>query len=579
MGKSRLAPLKAVKIPRMELSAAVVATRLDQIIRSEPETKMDRSYFWTDSTCVLRYIHNDATRFQTFVANRIAKIRELSSPSQWQYVDTQSNPADESSRGVSADCLERWINGPSLLTQPKEAWPKQPVDLLNLPEDQPELKKTIVHAVTTTTNSVHFELDDVFIRFSSWIRLKKAIAWILRYKTNLRKSIQKRESNNEFKCLESMSKIKSISTEEMSEAEHEIVKYVQTKSYKKEIDSLHQCKQQPSKKGTTTKNSSINKLDPILDDDGLLRVGGRLQRSQLNHDAKHPIILPKKNHVSNLIISHYHLVSGHSGLEHTLSLVRKRYWIVNGRASVRRVINECFSCKRRQAPDMRQKISDLPEDRVVPCKRPFIYVGVDCFGPFVVRRGRSNAKRYGVLFTCLSIRAIHIEVAHSLDTESFINALRRFVSRRETPEEIRSDNGGNFFKGEKELHFTLMCEVESIVNGRPITKVSDDPRDLEALTPNHLLLLHPGSSIPPGRFSRNDNSSMRRWRQVQYLADFSGDVGSVSICLPCNRDRNGMSRKETWRSTILCWCLMRKHIAARGHLDVFSKSTVTRRTV
>ena len=103
------------------------------------------------------------------------------------------------------------------------------------------------------------------------------------------------------------------------------------------------------------------------------------------------------------------------------------------------------------AAPMQQKMSDLTEDRVVPCKRPFTYVGVDCFRPFVVRRRRTNVKRYGVLFTCQSIRAIHIEVAHSLDTESFINALRRFASRRGTPEEIRSDNRGNFVKGEKEL--------------------------------------------------------------------------------------------------------------------------------
>ena len=183
----------------MELSAAVIATRLDQIIRSELEIEIDRSYFWTDSTCVLRYVHNEATRFQTFVANRITKIRESSSPSQWRYVDTEPNPADESSRGVSADCLERWINGPSFLTQPTEAWPKQPDDLCNLPEDQPEVKKTIVHAVTTTINPTHSELSDVFNRFSSWIRLKKAIAWILRYKTNLRKSVQKHKLNDEPK--------------------------------------------------------------------------------------------------------------------------------------------------------------------------------------------------------------------------------------------------------------------------------------------------------------------------------------------------------------------------------------------
>ena len=579
MGKSRLTPLKAVTIPRMELSAAVVATRLDRIIRSESDLEIDRSYFWTDSTCVLRYIHNEATRFQTFVANRITKIRELSEPSQWRYVDTQSNPADDASRGVAADCLERWIHGPDFLTQSSETWPKQPDDLCNLPEDQPELKKAIVCAAGTTTNQTHIKLADIFNRFSSWIRLKKTIAWILRYKNNLRRLLEKRQSDKESENRQPTNRVEPISTSEMMNAEREILKHVQWKCFKKELEDLRQLERQSSKNNVITKSSSLYKLDPILYN-GLLRVGGRLKQAPLNHDAKHPIILPKKTHVSNLIISHYHQISGHSGLEYTLSLIRQKYWIIGGRSNVRKVANECFSCRRRQAPAMQQKMSDLPEDRVVPCERPFTYVGVDCFGPIVVRRGRSNVKRYGVIFTCLSIRAIHVEVAHSLDTESFVNALRRFVSRRGTPVEIRSDNGGNFVKGEKELReaiegwnqqkihesllqknikwifnppagshhggvwercirtvrkvfnalikeqtmddeglSTLMCEVESIVNGRPITKVSDDPKDLEALTPNHLLLPHPGPSIPPGKFSRNDNCSVRRWRQVQYLAD------------------------------------------------------------
>ena len=282
----------------------------------------------------MQYVHNKATRFQTFVANRITKIRELSSPSQWRYVDTQSNPAVQASRGVSADCLERGINGPSFLTQSDEKWPKQPEDLISLPEDQSELKKTIVYTrtATTTINPTNFELNDVFIRFSSWIRLKRTIAWILRYKTNLRKSIQNHKSNNER--LQPTSEIDPISTDELMKAERKIVKYIQMKSFKEEFDSLRQGKQQLSKKGTTR-------------DDGLLRVGGRLQRAQLDYDAKHPVILPKKTHVSNLIISHYHQVSGHSGFEHTLLLVRQRYWIINGRASVRRVTNECFSCRRR----------------------------------------------------------------------------------------------------------------------------------------------------------------------------------------------------------------------------------------
>ena len=259
---------------------------------------------------------------------------------------------------MSTDCLGRWINGPSFLTQPDEKWPKQPEDLCSLPEDQSELKKTIAYTATTTINPTNFELNDVFIRFSSWIRLKRTIAWILRYKTNLRKSIQNHKSNNER--LQSTSEIDPISTDELMKAERKIVTYIQIKSFKEEFDSLRQGKQQPSKKGTTTRSNSLKKLDPILDD-GLLRVGGRLQRAQLDYDAKHPVILPKKTHVSNLIISHYHQVSGHSGLEHTLSLVRQRYWIINGRVSVRRVTNECFS-RRRQAPAMQQKMSDLPED-------------------------------------------------------------------------------------------------------------------------------------------------------------------------------------------------------------------------
>jgi hypothetical protein len=229
MGKSRLTPLKAVTIPRMELSAAVVATRLDRIIRSESDLEIDRSYFWTDSTCVLRYIHNEATRFQTFVANRITKIRELSSPSQWRYVDTQSHPADDASRGVSADCLERWIHGPDFLTQSSETWPKQPDDLCNLPEDQPELKKAIVCAAGTTTNQTHAELADIFNRFSSWTRLKKTIAWILRYKNNLRRLLEKRQSDKESEDRQPTNRVEPISTSEMMKAEREILKHVQWK--------------------------------------------------------------------------------------------------------------------------------------------------------------------------------------------------------------------------------------------------------------------------------------------------------------------------------------------------------------
>ena len=181
--------------------------------------------------------------------------------------------------------------------------------------------------------------------------------------------------------------------------------------------------------------SPIHRLDPQLKN-GILHVGGQLRNSSISHHVKHPVILLKTHHISDLIIRHYHAMSGHSGVEYVLALIRQRFWIVGAGVSVHRVLRTCFSCKRRQASTGQQKMADLPEDRATPDKPPFTYVGVDCSCPFVMRRGRSNQKRYGVLLTCLSIRTVHIEVAHSLDTDSFIDSFRCFMARRGRPEEI-----------------------------------------------------------------------------------------------------------------------------------------------
>ena len=118
---------------------------------------------------------------------------------------------------------------------------------------------------------------------------------------------------------------------------------------------------------------------------------------------------------------------------------------------MRRVLSSCFDCKQRLQPPDSHKMSDLPYERVTPGEPPFTFVGVDYFGPFYVKRGRRMEKRYGVHFTCVAVRAVHIEVAHSLDTSSFINALRRFIARRSSPRVSRSHNGTNLTSGEKEL--------------------------------------------------------------------------------------------------------------------------------
>ena len=130
---------------------------------------------------------------------------------------------------------------------------------------------------------------------------------------------------------------------------------------------------------------------------GVLRVGGRLSLASTAFEAKHQIILPKKDHVTNLVVEYYHQISGHSGREYVISLASERFWIVNTSSVVRKVLSKCFSCRRRQGVFCEQKMADLPVDRH-PGQPPF--TSVDCFGPLQVRHGRSLVKRYGVIFTC-----------------------------------------------------------------------------------------------------------------------------------------------------------------------------------
>ncbi|KAK0138081.1 hypothetical protein N1851_025745 [Merluccius polli] len=359
--------------------------------------------------------------------------------------------------------------------------------------------------------------------FSSWVHLRKAVAWILRFKTWLSSLCQKRRQQNRALAQSDMDveqqrcslekdmetfkrKMASScpSVEELEKSELEIIKFSQRKRFPEEFSMLEKGK---SVKG----HSHIHTLCPLMED-GVLRVGGRLSRSSMPAEAKHPIILAKHLHISTLLLRHVHQKVGHGGRNHMLSKLRERYWILGASTAIR---NE----------------------------PPFTRVGVDYFGPFEVKSRRSVVKRYGVIFTCMAIRGIHIEVAPSLDTDAFINALRRFIARRGQKgikwsfnPPAGSHHGGSWERlirsvrkvlkstlnvqslDEEGLH-TVLCEVEAIINGRPITKASMDPYDLEALTPNHLLLLKALPSLPPGVFQEADIYAHRRWKQVQYMSD------------------------------------------------------------
>ena len=306
-----------------------------------------------------------------------------------------------------------------------------------------------------------------------------------------------------------------------------------------------------------------------------------MSKSFLPYDAKHPMLLPKDSPVSILILRDIHERIGHMGKNSMLSELRQKFWIPQVFSCIKKICSKCVICRRYQARVGEQYMADLPQERLRPNEKPFSHVGIDYFGPFEVKRGRATVKRYGVIFTCLTIRAVHLEVAHSLDTDSCINAIRRSIARRGQVKTIISDNGTNLVGAEKELrqelqkceqeqihrkmlqkginwkfnppsasHFggvwerlirttrkilysllcqqnvrmddealqTLFCEVEYILNSRPLLRMSTDVND-DVLTPNHLLIYQNAENIPQGKYSKDDLYAQRRWRQIQYLTD------------------------------------------------------------
>ena len=324
----------------------------------------------------------------------------------------------------------------------------------------------------------------------------------------------------------------------------------------------------------------LAKLCPQLDTDGTLRVGGRLRNIAVPMAMKHPPILPGTHPVTKVIVEWTHRKKGHVGPDHVLSLLRELYWILGARTAVRQVINACFFCKVRRAQQQFPFMANLPVCRAAIGEPPFSHCGVDLFGPVQVKQGRKRLKRWVVLFTCMTVRCIHLDVVDSCETDSFISTLRRFTNRRGCPHSMYSDNGTNFKGASTELKefvdklksdedkikeavsvqhikwtfnppaaphmggawerlvrsskeimyglvkdqvltdpqlYTLLTEVEMIINSRPLTHLSDDVDDYEPLTPNHILLGYHRNWSSITDTSELDLTSRKKWKQVQSL--------------------------------------------------------------
>ncbi|XP_038106476.1 uncharacterized protein LOC119766148 [Culex quinquefasciatus] len=550
--KTKVAPLNNQSIPRLELDGAELGSRLSVAIKAGHSLPITKTVFWTDSKTVLAWIRSDHRRYKQFVAHRIGKILSRTCVVEWRFIPGYMNIADILTKCKTSQPLDpkgEFVCGPDLMFRPETYWPQEEPVEINPTEELRAVhlfhEITLIEPVVDTT------------RFSSWNVLIRTISCCQRFVSNCRKK-QLGQPIATLPSTPSLLKkvnktiaatVTPLEREEFWQAENFLWRAAQHEAFPDEVKTLLKNRDLPPESWHRLERCSpLFKLSPMLDEYGVIRMEGRSAHAEfLPFELRFPIILPKNHDVTKKLLMFYHRKYGHANRETVVNEIRQRFYIQNVRTAALQVTEQCTWCEVYKSEPKVPRMAPLPDQRLVPNRRPFSFVGIDYFGPINVSVGRRTEKRWVALLTCLTTRAVHMEVAHSLTSQSCIMAIRRFMCRRGVPLEFFSDNGTNFQAVSKELglqgrqididcaeaftdartqwHFnppsaphmggswerlvrsakaamkalddgrrltdevllTVLAESEEMINCRPLTYLPQASADAEALTPNHFL--------------------------------------------------------------------------------------------